>query len=118
MYCMGFLYCLWFCFIQFEVFDFVFGNQIFYGFGYIFDGYVGIDVVLIEDIDMVGVKKVEILFCDFFDMFWLVVQVVFLVDIKFGCDYDFIVEVVDGLVEEFFVFVLVVKFCCVEECDV
>lgn len=79
---------------QVEVVDFVFGDQVVYGVGYIFDWYVWVDVVLVEQINMVGMQVFEVGFGYGMDVFWVVVQVgigVCVFEIKFGGDYQFVV---------------------------
>lgn len=115
--------------------DFVFCNEGFYCFGNFFDGYCWVNVMLVQKVNVFGVKLFQIGFDGSVDVCGLVVGICVVgicrwVDVKveFGGDYYLVVNRCQCFVYQFFVGEGIVGFggvevgdfmfyCCVDQCN-
>ncbi len=107
-----------------EVLDLACGDEVFDGPGGVFDGGVGVDAVLVVEVDDVGLEALEGGFDDLLDVFGLAVgggplAVVVGVGLKaeLGGDDDIFAEGREGFADDFFIDVGAVDFGGVEEGD-
>ena len=114
---------LWCCFGHPEVFHLALLNQLFHGSGNVFDGHVGVDAVLIEQIDDIGLEALERGGGDFLDVLWPTVQAGLFAggrinfEAELGGDHYLVAERSEGFADEFFVCERAVDFGGVEEGD-
>src|ERR1700683_3020122 len=98
-------------------------DQIFYRSRSVFDGDVGVDAVLIEQIDDVGLEALERGFCDLLDVLWPAVEPGLFVggrinfEAELGGDYHLLAERCESFADEFFVSEWAVDFSSIEEGD-
>src|SRR5205807_105346 len=93
---------LYACFRESEVFKLALPDQVFHGSGNIFDRHVGIDAVLIEQVDDVGLKALERGIGDLLDVFWTTVETYLFSGVRInfepelGCYHHFPMERSEG----------------------
>src|SRR5580692_3072212 len=98
-------------------------NQILHGSSDIFNRYVRINTVLIEQIDDIGLETLQRSLSDFLDVLWTAVQSGLFagggiqLEPELGGDHHFSTERTQGFAHEFFVGKRAVDFSRVEECD-
>ena len=111
------------CFRKSEVLHLALLNQLFHRSRNVFDRHVGVNAVLIEQIDDIGLEALQRGLSDFLDMLWPTIQAGLFagVRIKFepelGGNHDFPTERSESFAHEFFVRERAVNFGGVEECD-
>ena len=107
-----------------EVFDFAGGDEVPDGSGYVFNGHFGVDAVLVEEIDAVGLEALEGLFADLLDVLGFAVEGLGAglaagdaVEAELGGDNDLVAVRREGFADEDFVGEGAVDFGGVEEGD-
>ena len=106
-----------------EVFDLAFGDEVLHCACHVFDGHVGVNAMLVEQVDDVGVEALQRGFGDLLDVFGLAVEAAAALpvglDIKteLGGDHDPVAERRESFADEFFVDEWAIDFGGVEEGD-
>src|SRR5207249_5017647 len=104
-----------------EVPDLTFLNQIFHGSRHVFDRHGGINSMLIEQIDVIGLESFERGFGDLLDVLWPAIGPALLVTLELepelGRDHHLITHGCERFANKFFVRKWAVGFGGIEECD-
>jgi hypothetical protein len=107
-----------------EVPDLALLNEVLHGSGDIFNRHVGVDAVLIEEVDDIGLKSFQRGLGDLADVLRLAIDssqwpLGFGIDFEseLGGDHDLITEGNEGLADQFLVGERAVSFGGIEECD-
>ena len=106
---------------QAEVFDLAFANQVLHGPSDVFDRNVGIDAVLVEEIDPVGLEPLQRGIGHRADVGWPAVETCLLAVLELEAElrrnHDMIANRSERFADELFVRERPVRFGRVEECD-
>src|ERR1700730_13549943 len=110
------------CFRKTEVLDLAFVYQILHRAGHVFDWHVGINTMLVEQIDNIGPESFERSFSDFFDVLWPAIETDLLtfgtkLETELGSDHHFLTERSKRFAHEFFIRERTVHFGSIEERD-